>query len=363
MAFKKATKSQAKLRLAISGPSGSGKTYTALTLGKHLGERMAVIDTERGSASKYAGDVADFDVDELTDFSVQQYTRAMNDAAREGYDVLVIDSLTHAWSGKGGILEEVDKRGGKFEAWKQASPLHARFIDAILSYPGHVIVTMRSKMDYLVSQTERNGKRETKIEKVGLAPVQRDDVSYEFDVWLEMNDAHNATVSKTRCRAIDGSIISLPGKDLADTLRAWLSDGAPMQEAARPLAGSAPHAAASGTSTPSARSIQTTSTGSETRSRGAATEPRLDEYGLTVPASPCPVFTKDGPNKGKRWDEAPGPLIEKMLEDFGDKMSAQQVEWGMYLAARRQARKAKEAAEAEAPTGDPEPPAGTEAAQ
>jgi hypothetical protein len=359
MAFKKATKSQAKLRLAISGPSGSGKTYTALAVGKHLGSNLAVIDTERGSASKYAGDVADFDVDELTDFSVQQYLRSMDEAARNGADVLIIDSMTHAWNGKGGILEEVDKRGGKFEAWKHASPLHARFIDAILNYPGHVIVTMRSKMDYLVSTTDRGGRKETKIEKVGLAPVQRDDVSYEFDVWLEMNDRHHANVSKTRCRAIDGSVIEFPGKDLADTLRAWLSDGAPVQERARPLVeGRTPTTSATPT---------TTGTSAGRPASTATTKPTLDEYGLEVPGTPCPVFTKDGPNKGKRWDEVSGAFIEKLVADYGNNMSAAQVEWGMYIATRRQARKAKEAREAEAAAvtgdehGDPEPP--VEAAQ
>src|SRR5688572_28015560 len=118
-AFKKASKKQQKLRLAITGPAGAGKTYTALTLAKHMGDRVALIDTERGSASKYAGDVADFDTLELDHFGVPQYLKAIADARAEGYPVLVIDSLSHAWSGKGGILEEADNRGGKFQAWKQ----------------------------------------------------------------------------------------------------------------------------------------------------------------------------------------------------------------------------------------------------
>src|SRR5690606_34635021 len=105
--FKKATKSQAKLRMAITGPSGSGKTYTALSVGTPLG-RIAVIDTERGSASKYA-DLFDFDVLELTEYNPRNYIEAIRAACAGGYDVLIIDSLSHAWSGQGGVLELVDR--------------------------------------------------------------------------------------------------------------------------------------------------------------------------------------------------------------------------------------------------------------
>lgn len=223
--FAKATKKKARLRLAIAGASGSGKTFTALTVGKHIGNKMAVIDTERGSASKYAGDVADFDACDLEHFAVQKYLQAIKSAAEAGYDVLVIDSLSHAWAGKGGILEEADKRGGKFGAWRDLTPLQQSLMDAILSYPGHVIATMRSKMAYEVTTDESKGRKETKVEKIGLAHVQRDDVSYEFDVMLDMDEKNNARVTKTRCPALTGLVLSKPGKDLAETLLAWLSDG------------------------------------------------------------------------------------------------------------------------------------------
>lgn len=236
MAFKRANKRQARLRMAITGPTGAGKTYTALEVGKHLGTKIALIDTERGSASKYAGDVADFDVDELAQFSIPHYLEAILNAEREGYDVLIIDSLTHAWSGKGGLLEEVDKRGGKFDAWRWATPVQQRLVDTILSYPGHVIATIRSKMSYEVETTEKaNGRRETTVKKLGMAPQQRDDLPYEFDVILDMDQDNNAKVSKTRCAAIRGDVITMPGKDLADKLKAWLSDGAPRSEEDRPL--------------------------------------------------------------------------------------------------------------------------------
>src|SRR5690606_2728974 len=111
--FKKARKEQAPARLALIGPSGSGKTYTAIKVGAALGKRLAVIDSERGSASKYAGDVAEFDVCELESFSPEEYVKVINAAGTAGYDVLVIDSLSHAWSGKGGALEMVDNAAAR----------------------------------------------------------------------------------------------------------------------------------------------------------------------------------------------------------------------------------------------------------
>jgi hypothetical protein len=229
--FVKATKKAQKLRLAITGPAGAGKTFTALTIAKHIGQRIAVIDTERGSASKYAGDVADFDTQVLQSFEAQRYVSAMHEAAKAGYDVLIVDSLSHAWAGKGGILEQVDKRGGKFQAWKEATLIQQRLVDTILTYPGHVIVTMRSKMAYQVATEENGGRRETKVEKLGLAPIQRDDLPYEFDVVLDMDERNNAHVSKTRCPALTGEVIAKPGAEVAAALMAWLDDAASASDA------------------------------------------------------------------------------------------------------------------------------------
>lgn len=221
--FKQATKTRQRARIALIGPSGSGKTYTALTLAKEMAGDgdIAVIDSERGSASKYAGDVADFQVVELDSFSPETYTKTIEAAASVGFPVLVIDSLSHAWAGKDGALEQVDRRGGKFQAWKDVTPMQQRLIDAILSYPGHVITTLRAKTQYVV-ETNRG---KTEVRKVGLAPVQRDGLEYEFDVVGTMDDRHNFTVSKTRCPALSGQVIPQPGADLAKTIMAWLGDG------------------------------------------------------------------------------------------------------------------------------------------
>ncbi len=147
MVFKKATKKDSKLRLGLMGPAGSGKTYTALAVAKHFGGRVAVIDSEHGSASKYA-DLFDFDVLELASFSPNDYTNAIK--AAEGYDVLIIDSLSHAWSGKNGALELVDKAaarsksGNSFAAWREVTPLHNQMVEAIMEAKLHLIATLRS---------------------------------------------------------------------------------------------------------------------------------------------------------------------------------------------------------------------------
>lgn len=241
MQFKKATKQQAKLRLALIGLAGSGKTYSALSIASHLapGGKIAVIDTERGSASLYA-DRFSFDTLDLDRHGPEHYVEAIEAAEQAGYDVIVIDSLSHAWAGKDGALEQVDKiakREGKsnnFTAWRDVTPKHNRLVDAMLSCKAHLIATIRSKMEYVLEKDERTGKSAPR--KVGLAPIQRDGLDYEFTVVGDMNLDHALIISKSRCEAVPvGEIIERPGEKLAKTLRDWLSSGtAPIIEAAQP---------------------------------------------------------------------------------------------------------------------------------
>lgn len=231
--FKRATKSQAKLRMALMGPSGSGKTYTALTLATALAPgRVAVIDTEHGSASKY-GDQFTFDVLELSDYHPKHYIDAIAAAGEAGaYDVLVIDSLSHAWNGAGGVLELVDKAARRseskntFAAWRDATPLHNQLVEALLAVPLHLLVTMRSKTEYVLEKDERTGK--TAPRKIGLAPIQREGMEYEFDVVAEMDMQNTLMVTKTRIPRLAGKVIPHPGAPLATTLSDWLEDGEPL---------------------------------------------------------------------------------------------------------------------------------------
>ena len=232
--FSKAQKFDSKARIALAGPSGSGKTMTALALAKALGKRVAVLDTEHGSAAKYS-DVFDFDTLALNPpFSVDRFVGAIDAAEAASYDVLVIDSLSHAWAGAGGILEYVDTRGatkagGSYAAWADGTKAQNRLIERILAAKMHVIVTMRSKMAYSQEKEEKAGKTVTVIKKLGLQPVQRDGVEYEFDVYADMTVPENLmVVTKSRCPGLVDKAFERPkGDEVAAILIPWLSGKEP----------------------------------------------------------------------------------------------------------------------------------------
>lgn len=237
--FKQAVRSQSRLRLTIDGPAGSGKSYTALrfahSLATSAGGRIAVIDTERGSASKYVGEAPDgipwtFDVAELKDYSPERYTEMIELAGRNGYNVLIIDSFSHAWEGKGGALEIKDRisdRPGEnaWTAWRPVTPIIRRMIDAILQSPCHVITTMRSKMDYVQEYDEKLKK--VIVRRVGMAPIQRPGMEYEFDIICDIDWAHIMVVTKSRCSAVDGLQFEKPGPLFMERVLEWLDSGKP----------------------------------------------------------------------------------------------------------------------------------------
>lgn len=221
--FQRAQRKRAKLRAAMTGPAGCGKSKSALLLAKGLGERIAAIDTESGSLSLYSSD-ADFDVIELeAPFTPERYIEAIKAAEEAGYGTIIIDSLSHEWIGKGGLLEIHDAMpGNSFANWGKITPRHQKLVDAILTSKCHVIATMRSKSEYL--QTEENGKK--RVEKVGLAPQQRDGMDFEFTICLDIQQKnHVAAASKDRTGLWDQRyeiITEAHGREL----KAWL-DGAP----------------------------------------------------------------------------------------------------------------------------------------
>lgn len=227
MQFQKAQRHKAKLRLAITGPSGSGKTWGALLIGKGIGGKMAVIDTERGSASLYSN-MADFDVLELSPpYTPERFIEAVQAAERAGYDVLVIDSASHEWNGVGGCLELVDKvasakfKGNSWSAWNEVTPRHRAFLDALLRSNMHVIATMRSKTE--TAQTEENGRK--KVVKLGMKSEQRDGVEYEFTTVLDLtHEGHFALASKDRTGLFNGDPQPL-SIETGQALLAWLENG------------------------------------------------------------------------------------------------------------------------------------------
>lgn len=223
MGFKKATKSQSKLRLAIFGASGSGKTYSALRIAKGIGGNIAVIDSERGSASKYS-DRFEFDVVDLESKNIDEYVQWIEEANGK-YSVLVIDSLTHAWTE---LLEEIDRiartkySGNSWSAWNEGTPKQKKLINSILSFNGHIIATMRAKTEWIV---EQNTKGKNVPKRVGTAPEQGKGIEYEFDLLMDISVEHVAQVIKDRTGKFQDKLIELPDESFGKQLSDWLQDG------------------------------------------------------------------------------------------------------------------------------------------
>lgn len=244
--FVKATKDQAWLRMALESPAGYGKTYTALRIATRLvegtGKRVALMDTEFGSASKYAH-IFDFDRQNIDPpFHPDRAVQMIREAVAGGYGVIILDSLSHFWTGDGGLLEIVDTlakqkyRNDSHRAWKDGGEIQQRLVDAILRSPIHVIAGMRTKKDYVREEFEKDGRTATRIRAAGTKTVQRDDFDYEFDIIGRFDTAAVMSVVKTRCDRIEiESVWPRPGNEFTDPVLAWLQDGEPVTLAAAPV--------------------------------------------------------------------------------------------------------------------------------
>ena len=234
--IRKAQRRKAKLRLALLGPTGSGKTYSALQLGFGIGGKIGVIDTENGSADLYA-DLGDYDVITLEKpYTVHKYREAISAFEQASYDVIIIDSLSHAWAGSGGLLDkqgQTEKKvGNSFAAWREITPEHNSLVEALLTSPAHIIATMRVKTEYVLEQNERG--KMVPVKK-GMQPVQRDSIEYEFTVVMDVDADHKASSSKDRTKLFDGWYDRIT-PDTGRRLRDWLEagDDAPVVQLAPP---------------------------------------------------------------------------------------------------------------------------------
>lgn len=228
LVFAPATKKALKARIALEGISGSGKTWTSLTVARGLvgpDGRIALIDTERRKASLYA-DYFKFDTLPLDRYAPEILIEAV--AAASDHDVCIVDSFSHFWMGVDGMLEQVDRAakrsagGNNFGGWKEMRPVERRMIDALLAYPGHMIVTLRSKSDYVVEVNDR-GKNVPK--KIGMKAEQREGLEFEFDVVGTLDLENTLVVTKSRCPQYSGAVIAKPTETLGADLAAWLADG------------------------------------------------------------------------------------------------------------------------------------------
>lgn len=232
--FQKATKSQLKARVALDGPSGSGKTFTALTWASVLGDRIAVVDTERGSASLYSDRFAFDTVRIAPPYDPVRLIEAFQAAEKEGYDAVIVDSLSHFWEGEGGFRDIADAagqraQGNSWAGWKTATPQLRHLIDTMLGADLHVIVTMRSKTEWTQEEyVDSKGKTRTRPVRIGMAPVMRAGTEYEFTIVGDLDIEHRLSISKSRCEPL-ADVVVQPGRaaEAAEQFKVWLASGEP----------------------------------------------------------------------------------------------------------------------------------------
>lgn len=228
--LRKATRQKAKIRLGLSAVSGGGKTFSALQIAKGLvgdWSKIAVIDTENGSADLYAH-LGDYNVLPLqAPFSPEKYIEAIKDCETAGMECIIVDSITHEWEGKGGCLEIQESLGGKYQDWAKVTPRHRTFIDAILESKCHVITTVRRKQDYEMTK-DNNGKM--KVEKAGLKEVTREGFEYELTANLELDVRHNATASKDRTGLFMNKPAFVPSEETGKMIAEWCESGLDVEE-------------------------------------------------------------------------------------------------------------------------------------
>lgn len=214
-----------KARLMLSGPAGAGKTYSALEIASELGDRVLVIDTEKESALTYADDFSFTHLPWHEPYDPRELGAELVRAAAD-YDVILVDSFTHFWGGSGGTLDIAD---GKFGGWKTARPAQADAVTGILSAAAHVIICVRSKIEYTQEAVEQNGRLKQTVKKLGLAPQQDSTLEYELNLAVEIDIDHRINVSKSRTTAVPVGRMFPAGhaRDLAKAYGEWLNSGEP----------------------------------------------------------------------------------------------------------------------------------------
>ena len=230
--FRKATRKAAKLRLGIAGPSGSGKTMSSLLIAYGITgnwEKIGLIDTENGSGELYVGAqvngsglvIGEYNVLTITPpYTPEKYIQGIKMAEEAGLEALIIDSLTHAWAGEGGMLDQhgkitdASKSGNSWAAWRQVTPKHNALVEKMLGSQLHIISTIRAKTEYV-----QEGSR---VKKVGLSPVFRDGIEYEFTTFLDIGTNHEAVASKDRTNLFSHDEYFRPSPETGKKLKAWL---------------------------------------------------------------------------------------------------------------------------------------------
>lgn len=227
----KAVKSLRPLKLCLSAPSGAGKTFTALSIASGLGSKILLLDSENKSSMLYA-DRFNFDVVELDPHDptpLKTFQDVLDEALKLDYDVLIIDSLSIYWNATLEKKSKIDMAGGdSFRNWGKITPEWNQLLASIVSYPKHMLCTLREKTDYVM---EQNDKGKIAPRKVGLAPIFREGAEYEFDIFGKLDLDHNLLIEKTRLSFLADQVISNPDQKLGEKIKEFLSSGAVVPEA------------------------------------------------------------------------------------------------------------------------------------
>ena len=234
MHLEKASRKQAKVRISLAGSSGSGKTFSAITIASGLCNnyhKICVLDTENRSASLYSH-LGGFNVINISPpFHPDKYVQAIQLAEQSGMEVIIIDNASNAWSGKGGCLDIHEKEVSKmrvansFTAWAAVTPLYQNLIDAIVNSSCHIISTLRSKTEYIMS--ERNGKQIP--QKIGTTPMMRDGYDFEQTVAFDLDQTHKAFCTKDRTTLFADKAPFVINQDTGKLLLQWCNSGDPVR--------------------------------------------------------------------------------------------------------------------------------------
>jgi hypothetical protein len=226
MQFQTASRKKAKIKLGLSAVSGGGKTYSALLIAFGITgdwSKIGVIDTENKSAELYShlGNYQTLPLE--APYSPERYIEAIKAGEKAGFEVIIIDSITHEWDGKGGIIDISNSMSGNsFTNWAKLTPRHQAFIDTILQSPCHIITTVRRKQDYEMTK-DSSGKLQ--VQKAGLKEVTREGYEYELTVNLELDQNHNATSSKDRTGLFAGKPHFTPSAETGKLIKQWCESG------------------------------------------------------------------------------------------------------------------------------------------
>lgn len=261
MAFQKAVKSKVPLWLILEGATGCGKTYTSLRLATgiahYTGGRIALIDTERSSSALYA-DRFEFDVSELHDWSLDAYLKEAKEAKENGYNILIVDSISHGWKRLSEEVEDIAAaryRGNTMSAWtKFGKPKWNRFVDELFSLGMHVIVCSRVRMGY---EQDKGDDGKVRMTKLGYEAQAEKDFPYEFTLVMRMDQENNGFVEKDRSGRFHNKTIKQPGEDFGKELYEWLNSGATVERKAPPATTSSPEPSATAGQEEASTALQT----------------------------------------------------------------------------------------------------------